>query len=504
MLKYEVHWKDFNSPLCRNEIWTGLSCLWPKLFNLPYIEKGIKSEKNTIKYFMDMKAARKFQAIFAKRIIRNPNELENLIKLAGKWGKEMNKFTQTIFQADLSKWSVKRLENAYKKFAKLQTREYSVGVLLVMLDSVMGPLSIDNLAKKILRKKFKGKEFEKAYSAFTTPTFDSFAREQEYDLLKIYDKITAKSKFIKVLKNGSAQNAAGDFKRLSPEIYHQILNHTKKWAWIYYVYAGPAWNEIDFVQMLCDWTKKGVLSQQLENKWQKTKEKIKNLQNKYLKVLTISKNKKKILLLASKIVWAKPRRKDYQSKSYWHMEKFFRELALRLGISLREARSMTQKMIFRSLKNRKVNLKRIHEFYDLHICISSRYGARVLTGKKAKKFSKKIFEKKIKSGKRVFVGSPACPGKATGRVCIVNSPEDMPKMKEGDILVSASTTPSIIWAMKKAAAILTDEGGLTCHAAIVSRELNIPCVVGFGTITSAVKDGSKIEVDAAKGIVKIF
>ena len=78
----------------------------------------------------------------------------------------------------------------------------------------------------------------------------------------------------------------------------------------------------------------------------------------------------------------------------------------------------------------------------------------------------------------------------------------MEKMEYGDILVAIATTPAIVPAMKKAAAIVTDEGGLTCHASIVSRELEIPCVVGTRVVTKTVKDGDLVEVDATKGIVK--
>lgn len=75
-------------------------------------------------------------------------------------------------------------------------------------------------------------------------------------------------------------------------------------------------------------------------------------------------------------------------------------------------------------------------------------------------------------------------------------------MKEKDILVSFATNPNLMPAIRKAAAIVTDEGGLTCHAAIVSRELGIPCVVGTKIVTQILKDGDKVEVDARKGIVK--
>jgi pyruvate,water dikinase len=75
-------------------------------------------------------------------------------------------------------------------------------------------------------------------------------------------------------------------------------------------------------------------------------------------------------------------------------------------------------------------------------------------------------------------------------------------MKDGNILVSAATSPSIMPAMKKAAAFVTDEGGLTSHAAIVARELNTPCVFGTKIATKVLNDCDLIEVDATNGIIK--
>ena len=77
-------------------------------------------------------------------------------------------------------------------------------------------------------------------------------------------------------------------------------------------------------------------------------------------------------------------------------------------------------------------------------------------------------------------------------------------MKDNEILVSPMTVPDYLPAMKKAKAIITDEGGITCHAAIVSRELGIPCIVGTKIATQVLKDGDRVEVDANKGIVKIL
>src|SRR3989344_4825426 len=101
-------------------------------------------------------------------------------------------------------------------------------------------------------------------------------------------------------------------------------------------------------------------------------------------------------------------------------------------------------------------------------------------------------------------GQVANKGQAKGIVRIVSSTRDFPKVKEGDILVVAMTMPKYLPAMKKAAAFITDEGGLTSHAAIVSREMNKPCIVGTKVATKLLRDGNEIEVDADNGIVRIL
>jgi len=101
-------------------------------------------------------------------------------------------------------------------------------------------------------------------------------------------------------------------------------------------------------------------------------------------------------------------------------------------------------------------------------------------------------------------GMVACKGRVKGVVRVVqhaHSPEAK-KMQKGDILVTSMTRPEFVPLMKKAGAIVTDEGGISCHAAIVSRELNIPCIIGTKNATTALKDGDMVEVDAEKGVVR--
>jgi len=101
----------------------------------------------------------------------------------------------------------------------------------------------------------------------------------------------------------------------------------------------------------------------------------------------------------------------------------------------------------------------------------------------------------------LLTGTSASPGMASGTVTIVPDPSQIDKVKNGDILVAEMTTPDFVPAMKRAAAIVTDRGGRTAHAAIVSRELGIPCVVGTEQATTTLKDGDLITVDGSRGKV---
>ncbi|MDK2974081.1 MAG: pyruvate, water dikinase [Methanofollis sp.] len=105
------------------------------------------------------------------------------------------------------------------------------------------------------------------------------------------------------------------------------------------------------------------------------------------------------------------------------------------------------------------------------------------------------------AGAVLLEGNGASPGVASGPVILVNDIKDLGKVKAGDILVTKMTNPDMVPAMRKVAGIITDEGGMTCHAAIVSRELGTPAVVGTKKATKILKDGDIVTLDGEKGIV---
>ena len=126
-------------------------------------------------------------------------------------------------------------------------------------------------------------------------------------------------------------------------------------------------------------------------------------------------------------------------------------------------------------------------------------------------YSGKEWEEKIRQAvnldeinENVVKGKIAFPGKVRGKVKIVLNSNDIKKVEKGDILVAIMTFPNFIPAMEKAAAFVTNEGGILCHAAIVSREMKKPCIIATKNATKILHDGDFVEVDAEKGIVKLL
>jgi len=109
---------------------------------------------------------------------------------------------------------------------------------------------------------------------------------------------------------------------------------------------------------------------------------------------------------------------------------------------------------------------------------------------------------KVRLGAELIKGLGAAPGLASGPVRVIAELTDATRLSEGDVLVTHMTAPDWVPLRRKATAIATDSGGMTCHAAIVSRELGIPCLVGTGEPTTRLRDGVVVTVDATHGLVR--
>lgn len=496
--------EDFNSPLFRNWLFVKGISDYPKALNIDGPTMAIFSQANKISYLAKMETWQKAHSDLKSLTEKNYHFIEDLIDKANRHGERLNAWTEkNVFAADLAKASNKKLLGLYERFTSLASLEYTYGVCLPLMD-FQGFSLVENSIKKYLKSRLPEDKFQEYFSVFTQPENNSFSQNQEESLLRVMSKYHAKSAWRKDVQRLEYET----IKLKYPGFSKALAKHARRFAWVYYVYQGPAFTECDFLDFIKNSLRRKIHPAKKLARMKLRKQKIKKMKTLCLKRLRPDAFNKSMLMLAGKLVWAKPRRKDYQSRSYYHIEKLHAEMAKRLALTLEQVRSLPLAILQPAMASGKIIDKTANDLFKKHICVRVADGkVRVLSGKQADVFAERNFkgtDERMPAGKsaKQLFGQTAFAGKARGVARIINRPQDMQKMSNGDILVSVATSPSIVAAMRKAAAIVTDEGGLTCHASIVSRELEIPCVVGLKIATKVFKDGDRVEVDAGKGVVR--
>src|SRR3989344_4204211 len=181
------------------------------------------------------------------------------------------------------------------------------------------------------------------------------------------------------------------------------------------------------------------------------------------------------------------------------------EASKRTGVSEREITFMVQPEIVSALRGKVFSKAEVKS--RLELCVMSNHSGTfsIHGGVDAESVMEGFSVPKAGPKKEgPLKGMPASRGKVKGNAHVILLDKEFPEFKEGEILVSLQTMVHYTPIMKKASAILTEFGGLTSHAAIVSRELGKPAVVGISGLISTIKTGDKLEVDADKGIIKIL
>ena len=274
----------------------------------------------------------------------------------------------------------------------------------------------------------------------------------------------------------------------------QELCETYAWLNMYSPHDSP-YTEKDFEKM-----KKETKQEEIEktfSQFKETKEKF----NDFLKTIT-NKEIKKAVEIVHAYAFLKTDRIDTVKKALWYLRSFYEYLAalspqLTLQKTVHLSVAEIETFLYHGTLPTNMEIRAANKaVYYYH-----NGGLDILTDQKEVEKLKKRLEQQTKKSKEVK-GIIACKGKVQGKVKIIAHSKDLVKIKKGDIFIAKYTFPSFTSAMLKCAAIITDDGGITSHAAILSREYNIPCIIGTSIATTIFKDHDLVEVDANKGIVR--
>lgn len=185
------------------------------------------------------------------------------------------------------------------------------------------------------------------------------------------------------------------------------------------------------------------------------------------------------------------------------LEPVLEEIAKQLGIESIDLKFANPNEVSESNLSDKAFQLRLKKRREKSACYSIPNQNFIFTNSDYDFFSKNLHIKFTNDIKRIK-GVVASSGVAQGIVRVCESVSDIDKVQEGEVLVASMTRPEYLPAMQKAVGFITDEGGITCHAAIVAREMKKPCIIGTKIATKVLKDGDMVKVDANNGIVKIL
>ena len=431
-------------------------------------------------FYLDANEYQAFEEGIVRKIKADKDFLRNQIKACLKDSEEFIRTSKKCSKTARKK-SPRALIKDYKKyldkFYDFYVHMWGTHPIVDYLENTLK----ENLKEELKKRKKKGL-FDQYLRVLTEKTGLIEVEKERIEFLEIGVKVKA---------------AQG---RITKPIDKLLDRHVKKYGWLpFYGFDLPVWDKMHFLNVL----------REIKNpnqKLKKTKKEFKEKRERLEKVKKEFKENKEFLDLidlVQKYLVLRTDRADVFRKGLYFLRPFLFEIAKRANLNYMDIIHLTPQEVIDFLEKRRLPKLGLIKKRQKHFLIISKWGkAKLVSEAKTiqKIIKEELGEEEVKittlEGKTVF------PGIVKGKVRIIKTIKDIKKISKGDVLVTSMTTPDMTIGIHKAVALVTDEGGITCHAAIVSREFGIPCVIATKHATQVFKDGDLVEVDAEKGIVR--
>jgi phosphohistidine swiveling domain-containing protein len=439
------------------------------------------------------------------------------------WSNKLMDFSRHVASLPLYSYSNNRLWQIYKQNDVIHTKLYTYGWLPVASD-----LFHNNFTRRLKNILYAAcptkEEAENAFVVLATPTKKTIVAQEREEFLAIYKKY---KKTIRSLREATLENskpatkqsptakkiasssrlliAADGTPRNDTGLESALSKHALRWGHLGYIYAGNVepFGPDHYLAEMRDLAGSKITGGKILDRERRQLKTAKNKQRVLIKKYQLTKQQQELFQAAQDFALTKLLRRHAQLLNLYLLHtSLLAEISNRLKLTRHQVQFMLMDEVKDALINNKpISKKELAERLKECVMYTERGFEKIYTGKMLKKITAGI-KREIDQSLKEISGQTAQPGYAKGIVKLIFRAKDIHKMNKGDILVSIATDPDVVPAMKLAGAIVTEQGGITSHAAIVSRELGIPCIIGTKIATKIFKDGDMVEVDANKGIVK--
>jgi phosphohistidine swiveling domain-containing protein len=464
-------------------------------------------------FYYDEEDARDVGESIVQDFERDPALMDRVNEKIIELSDSLRTFANSVPEIGLDKLSNEQLWNIYKKHENIHTEYYIWGWIPVAAD--MFGNNLTEFGKRLLGSHgILDDRVNEFLVPLTQPTTSSLLKIEQDNLMQIGIKVQADQKQYALFQELYRKFKEEDVKKF--ELYHRSPDYEKKFEEVVreliahirpdilkdlqdhyatYFYTKFLFTEEQGVYSFEHYLKELVrlvngqtsLVEIMEKDRAEAAHVIEKRES-IMNELGFDDDERRILNAWGTFMVTKIYRRFAQLFALYRMVPVIEEIGNRFGLTIKETKFMTTDEIEHGLLKGVCADRDAHEF---------------LTGPKAERAANMVQKEMIEQTTELK-GQCGCQGYAKGTVKIVNVIEEMEKVHDGDILVSISTQPDLVPAMKRAAAFVTEQGGVTSHAAIVAREMNKPCVIGTKIATKVLKDGMMVEVDATKGIVRVL
>lgn len=407
-------------------------------------------------------------------IQKDDKYIDKIYKKCLSDGEDLLSFSKSVKFKDFKKDGDKKL--------KLLAQKY-FDKLFKMSGHLPYPLAIDDYLEQNLMSEIRDRignpnNARKYFQILTTPIKSNEYFIEQIELLKIA---------ILYKKYG----------KITKDVEKKISRHLEKFSQCGVKRGiGDFWTEEDIMERIRGFDRKN-LKKEL-NRMQKIPQSNNVQAASLLKAIKASPRMKNLSRWSRIMAFIRTYRIDALSDSFANMFSLFEEIGKRRNLTVKEVVACPPNEIFSmDFPDKKIIREREKQFL-----IKAENDKIFYTfGSRAQKLEQKLDSKSGASEE--IKGLSAFKGYAKGVVKVVLSNKQLRDFKKGNILVASMTTTDYVPAIEKAGAIVTNEGGMTCHAAIIAREMKKPCIIGTKSATDILKDGDVVEVDANRGVVNI-
>jgi phosphoenolpyruvate synthase/pyruvate phosphate dikinase len=358
------------------------------------------------------------------------------------------------------------------------------------------------MIKEELTKQEKAEEFENVSALLGEAVQPSFIGKYQLELLEIAAEIK-KAGMYETYKSHSTKEKKNILQH--KKIAEAIYNIQQRYFWMNNAYAGtkilPASHFVRDVQEICrKFEDPEQESKRIHEHFATLQKRKKQACEKY----HLSDELQQLIVINDNIGIIHDYRKEVITYANYFIDEFIKRIASEKHISLELMRYVSElECTEELLATITPELLEERRKTMVHI-VTSQQEEYIFSGKEAEEFIQEVSEQHQHQEEEILKGYCASQGHVQGKVKVCRGLAEIAKFEEGNVLVACMTQPEFVPAMKKAVAVVTDEGGLTCHAAIISRELGKPCVISTKKATKVLKDGMVVDVNATEGIVRII